>query len=106
MDGKPVVEAIVVFNPKDSDGQSVLASQGKTDENGRFELRTYLGDDDYKSGVQAGEYIVTVTKLEIVQDMRTKPKHLLPAKYRATKTSDLSAVVTSDGENDFDLTLQ
>ena len=106
MDGNPVPEATVVFNPKDSDGQSVLASQAETDENGRFELRTYLGEDDYKAGIQPGDYIVTVTKLEVVQDMRSKPKHLLPAKYSATKTSDLSVVVSSDGDNDFELTLK
>jgi hypothetical protein len=69
-------------------------------------MRTYLGDDDYKNGIQPGEYVVTVTKLEVVQDMRRKPKHLLPRKYSLLRTTDLSASVTASSENNFELVLK
>ena len=101
-----VAEALVVFTPKDNDDQSVLASQAETDADGKFAMRTYLGDDDYKNGIQPGEYVVTVKKLEVVQDMRRKPKHLLPRKYSLLQTTDLSASVTASGENTFELVLK
>jgi hypothetical protein len=106
MAGSPVAEALVVFTPKDNDDQSVLASQAETDADGKFAMRTYLGDDDYKNGIQPGEYVVTVTKLEVVQDMRRRPKHLLPRKYSRLQTTDLSASVTVSSENNFELVLK
>ena len=106
MAGQPVEGALVVFSRTDGDPESRLASQAETDASGQFSLRTYVGGDTYKDGVEPGEYVVTVTKLEVVQDMRTQPKHLLPKKYRMPSTSDLKAKVTSDGDNHFGFTLE
>ena len=106
MSGAPVAEALVVFTPRDNQDGSVLASQAETDAEGNFAMRTYLGEDDYKAGIQPGEYVVTVTKLEVVQDMRTRPKHLLPKKYSLPATSDLVASVKPTESNVFDLELE
>lgn len=105
MAGQPVPEAVVVFTPKNSDDPSVLAAQAETDADGRFQMRTYLGEDDYKAGIQPGEYAVTVTKLEVVQDMTRQPKHLLPKKFSLPNSTPLSATVTAGGENQFDFAL-
>ena len=106
-EGSAVENAIVVFTPtgqRDTDQQS-LAAQAETDELGRFELSTYVGGEDYKPGIETGTYNVTVTKLEVVQDMRRKPKHLLPKKFSQPSTSGLSVEVTENGDNDFKLEL-
>lgn len=98
--GQPVDGALVVFTPK-GNTESKLAAQANTDADGNFSLQTYLGGDDYKAGIEPGEYDVSVTKLEVVQDMRSRPKNLLPKKYSQPNTSDLEATVTVDGENEF-----
>lgn len=105
LNGEPVAGALVVFTPKFAEESSgKLASQAETDDQGQFEMQTYLGGEDYKDGVEPGEYVVTVTKLEVVQDMRRQPKHLLPKKYSLPGTSDLTAVVNEDtSQFQFDL---
>lgn len=102
--GQPVEGAIVVFTPTSGDGKNV-AAQGETDALGEFSLQTYLGGEDYKLGVVAGQYDVTVKKLEVVQDMRSPPKHLLPKKFSLPKTSGLSATVSENGETFFEFDL-
>lgn len=105
MDGSPVIGALVVFAPKDFDDTTKLAAQAETGSDGAFTLQTYLGGEDYKAGVESGEYVVTVTKLEVVQDMRSKPKHLLPQKYSMPGKTDLSATVKATGDNSFEFDL-
>ena len=102
--GEPVDGAIVVFTPVDSDGAKV-AAQGETDAKGEFSLSTYLGGEDYKPGIASGQYDVSVTKLEVVQDMRRQPKHLLPKKFSQPKTSGLSATVSEGGNTHFEFDL-
>jgi hypothetical protein len=103
MNGEPVAGALVVFTPKSS-GAGQLAAQAETNDAGQFDLQTYLGGDDYKNGVEPGEYVVTVTKLEVVQDMRRQPKHLLPKKYSLPGSSDLTATVDESSSSfQFDL---
>ena len=70
MDGSPVPEAVVVLHPKNKGEDSMLAFQAITDAEGLFEMRTHLEKDNYKEGMQPGAYMVTVTKLELPQDMR------------------------------------
>lgn len=101
MDGKPIAGAVVVFSPQGTSDESRLATQAETDSEGRFELKTYLGGADFKLGVPAGDYAVSVSKLEVVQDMRRQPKNLLPKKYNQPNTSGFSATVDPSGENDF-----
>lgn len=102
--GQPVEAAVVVFTPT-GNSDSKLAAQAETDESGNFSLQTYLGGEDYKPGIELGEYDVSVTKLEVVQDMRKQPKNLLPKKYSQPRTSGLKASVTQDGENVFEFNL-
>lgn len=92
--GEPVEGALVVFLPKNESDESMIGAQAVTDAEGNFQLQTYVGGANLKDGIQPGNYVVTVTKLEVIQDMRRKPKNLLPGKYAAAATTDLAAVVT------------
>jgi hypothetical protein len=103
--GQPLAQALVVFHPKDS-ASTTLASQAETDDQGVYTLSTYLGGEDYKPGIQPGEYLISITKLEVVQDMRKQPKNLLPKKYSLPAKSGLSATVTEDGNNTFDFEIE
>lgn len=100
-DGEPVEGALVVFTPSAPGETSQLAAQAETDATGTFTLSTYVSGDDYKSGIQPGAYVVTVIKLEVVQDMKRQPRHLLPKKYSQPATSGLTATVKEQGENVF-----
>lgn len=107
-EGNPVEGAMVVFAPENSGSESVLAAQAETDATGAFVMQTYVGtgsggseQDSFKSGLVPGDYLVSITKLEVVQDMRRRPKHLLPEKYSVPKSSGLSAKVEEAGENRF-----
>ena len=111
--GKPVAEAEVAFL---CDGQR--PGRGKTDAEGRFELTTYYSADyDALKGAIPGEYKVKVTKMELLmkpgEDFAqfmartdgTPPKSLIPVRYGDQRTTDLTATVTEDGENHFELVL-
>jgi hypothetical protein len=103
LDGKAVEGAGVVFNPVAEDG--ALAA-GKTDAQGRYELRT-----TEKEGALAGKYQVTVllTKAEGpqkdpgVEDKR-KMTYLVPKKFSSRETSGLEAEVPGKDAYDFQLT--
>ncbi|NLF70533.1 MAG: carboxypeptidase regulatory-like domain-containing protein [Candidatus Anammoximicrobium sp.] len=111
--GQPVEGATVVFSPE---GPGRAAS-GLTDANGRFELTTLMASD----GVLAGKYQVAVSKTETVGAMseeeslayaekhgkppKVTTRELLPEKYKNLATSNLTAEVTADGENDFTFSL-
>ncbi len=116
LDGSPVVDATVTFNPEANDGHSAFA---RTDAEGQFQLMTFEPED----GAVAGEYIVTITKYAStpVEAEATEenyvppgapgykepepPKNDLPAKYSAMHTSDLRAVVEAGEKNEFDFKL-
>jgi len=102
--GAPVEGALVVFLPL-SEEKSVLASQDITDREGRFVMRTHQGKEQYKDGMQPGDYGVTVTKLEVVSDMSRPPRNLLPKQYSSVTTSKLRATVQPSKENDFPFVL-
>lgn len=105
MVGEAVEGAVVVFSPATPSSDSQKASQGETDADGNFEIQTYTGGE-YKSGIAAGDYVVTVTKLELPKDMRGQPKHLLPKKYRSPSTTPLKASVSEGQETRFDFDLE
>ncbi len=108
--GKPVEGAHVTFSPQAAGGHAAFA---RTDAEGRFTLMTIGG-----SGAVPGAYGVTVAK-EVAEGGLTveqsqahfektgqsppppKVADQLPAKYKATKTSGLSATVEERGTNDF-----
>lgn len=109
--GAPVENAIVVFRPADSNGQT---ANGRTDATGAFEMGTFEGTD----GVVAGMYDVMISKMESTgpsqalpeddpnYDPNPKPtappKNLLPKKYANADTSELSVTVP-EGEDVTDL---
>jgi hypothetical protein len=110
--GEPVSGAKVVFA-----AASLDPATGITDSSGRFELSTFGTND----GAVPGQYAVTVTKTKSVGGMSADEEHAalaagqkvpppqtvdeLPAKYKSAETSDLTAEVTPDGDNDFQFPL-
>lgn len=109
-DGEAVTGATVSFQA-DAGGRS---ASGISDAQGRYQLSTFSRGD----GAVPGSYKVIVVKYATApessaapdsyvppQGAEPPPKHLLPEKYAATKTSGLEATVSS-GPNtiDFDLT--
>ena len=104
---EPLEGAAVCFTPKVFQEGDRLAT-GKTDANGRFELRT-IGE----RGVLPSEYAVVVIKNEVIPrspqvDPKTgrpmpippqtaEVKSLIPKRYGDPKTSDLSVVVNKSG---------
>lgn len=103
-EGQPVAGATVVFTPATKSDESQKDAQAETDENGHFAIQTFDGTA-YHSGVKPGEYVVSVTKLELPKDMRGQPKHVLPKRYRSTSTTTLKATVSADEETPFDFEL-
>jgi len=107
---EPLEGASVGFTPKEFKAGDRLAT-GKTDSQGRFELRT-IGE----LGVLPGEYVVVVIKNEISPGKQTPPidskpdrpkpvqvKSLIPKRYGDPKTSDLNVIVGQNGIRDLQL---
>ena len=96
LEGVPVPDAIVGFSPV-GDGRPAA---GRTDASGVFHLTTVQGGAAAR-GAPAGDYVMTVSKLEY--DLKGKPRpddltnvpvlYLVPQSYGDPKTSDLRATV-------------
>ena len=116
----PLEGAAVCFTPKEFKTGDRLGT-GKTDAQGKFELRT-IGEP----GVLPGEYIVVIVKNEMspgkesAQRPKVDPKTgkeiparpspptvkpLLPKRYGDPKTSDVNVTVGKDGLQDWRLEL-
>lgn len=110
--GTPVTGATVTFV---ADGEAPSAF-GKTDESGSFELTSF----NVGKGAVPGQYRVTITKYtdsepadvasvesddyvppELGTELSAGPTNLVPEKFAKPETSELTATVTEDGENDF-----
>ncbi len=89
-DKTPVAGATVVFMPTSHQ----YASAGMTDDQGRFQLRTFEPND----GAPAGGYQVTVRKFYFVGDVEHQS---LPVRYSNPKGSGLTAEIRADGKNEF-----
>ena len=107
-DGELLEGATIGFTPKEFKTGDRLAT-GKTDVQGRFELRT-IGE----LGVLPGEYAVVIIKNEIIPGRQASPpgrpvpsevRSLIPARYSDPKTSDLNVVVGQNGHRDLQLTI-
>ncbi len=118
VDGSPLEGATVTFVPQ---GDKMLGGAGRTDAAGKFTLLASSG----KPGISAGDYKVTVRKVEgegfdggpnatkeeqekAMMDMMTgktgPPKSLIPLSYADATKTPLSATVTDDPEeNNFTL---
>jgi hypothetical protein len=105
--GTPVEGANVIFLPDQSSG-STIGCQAVTDAEGRFEMRSHLGQGKFKSGTQPGKYSVTVNKLDTASVASTfsPPKNLLPTKYDNPQTSGLQANVVAGQANHFEFKLE
>jgi hypothetical protein len=105
--GSPVEGAVVLFHPVIK-GAGIKTSNGETDAEGKFELQSHVKGAEYQSGAQAGDYLVTIEKLDSSQVYTTMspPKDLLPVQYKSPKSSGLEASVSSSGDKHFEFDLK
>jgi ABC-type transport system substrate-binding protein len=108
LNGSPVEQASVLFSPEIGSNDGRLASQAKTDPQGRFQLTTHIGGGKFKSGIVPGKYVVTITKPDPAPAKNTfaAPKNLLPSKYADAKSSPFKAEVAAGQKNDFPFDLK
>lgn len=103
LDGKPLAGATVSFTPLAGDAGGVGGSAGKTDEQGRYTLRTIVED---RPGAAVGKHRVVIN---LYKENPNNPdqagKELVPARYSNNAKSELSCEVPSGGNNaaNFDL---
>jgi hypothetical protein len=112
--GKPLAGALVEFTPAGRTEQGGIAegmagAQAQTDAEGRYMMSIMLDmGKTTKQGLPAGDYVVTVRKLEFpggAASATQPPKNVLPAEYAATDSTPLKATVKADGDNRFDFPL-
>jgi hypothetical protein len=100
--GKPLEKALVLYHPASGEH----SPYGETDADGNVVLTTF----DEHDGGPAGSYKVVVTKTEYElkptafdspeeKAVARIPKRLLPEKYSKKETTDLTAEIKADGEN-------
>ncbi|MCL2117157.1 MAG: carboxypeptidase-like regulatory domain-containing protein [Planctomycetaceae bacterium] len=118
-DDTPLASATVSFTPTQENGTTRGAS-ATTDEKGAFQLMTLNRND----GVQPGEYVVTVTKVERpppvdeetlrkamsgeipAPPLDTKIKHLINPKYADAKTSGVNVTIGPKGDQQIEIRLE
>ena len=110
LNGTPIATAQITFIPKDE--QVGMRASGFTDQKGVYKLTSSKGDAG--KGTFAGEYIVTVHKVDWImerrmvdgeeQDVPVKEISLVPAIYMLQNTTPLTAtVIAGKNTRDFDL---
>jgi hypothetical protein len=104
LDGKPLANAIVTFNPIAEPGSKEAGESagGKTNENGEYKLKTYTGKGE-REGAQVGKHKVNISQQGSKgEGDRTITWEKLPKKYN--ENTELTYEVHS-GENkkDFEL---
>lgn len=103
---EPVEGATVIFSPVGHENGAV----GLTAANGEFQLRTFEPND----GAVAGDYKVTIRKVEVISDGADGPpaipdptpapleeRSFLPERYGKAASSGLTASVKEEGGNTF-----
>lgn len=89
-DGKPAVNALVMFHPVGPGSALKNPPLGRVDEKGEFHLTTFQKDD----GAPAGEYIVTVEWRPAKKaPFDPEPQDRLAGRYRDPAISKLRATV-------------
>jgi hypothetical protein len=74
--GKPLADALVVLRPADASGNpGIPQPTGRTDQEGKFRLHTYIGDD----GAPPGSYLVGVSISPEYSETRDLMKNALNA---------------------------
>jgi hypothetical protein len=112
---KPLAGAEVGF-VSSSDNKEVLAARGVTNDAGEFTLSTYIDPQHTVSGATPGEFAVTVSKSEtmdeakMMEQFKTNPnmefKKLVPAQYTNPKETPLKATVAAGKPNQFEFKLE
>jgi len=116
LDGQPVPGASVIFHPVTPGGLTEPAG-GYTNANGVYKLSSTNGDPE--RGAVAGDYVVTVEKIEIIDPNMARSydeqvmlpslpiteKHIVAEVYRVPATTPLKFTVTP-GRNKIDLELK
>ena len=111
LDGQPVSGVLVTFIPQ-NEGDGTEAAGGYSNAKGMYKLSSMNGDPG--RGAVAGEYIVTISKIEVhdpkanmsyeeaaASKLESTQKQLLPAIYQDRKNTPLSATIVK-GKNRFD----
>jgi hypothetical protein len=101
------------------DNRDVLSARGVTDAAGEFTLSTYIDPQHEVSGATPGEFVVTVSKVEKIDQklvmeqfskdnpsMEGMMKKLVPPKYSEVLQSPLKASVTAGATNRFEFKLE
>ena len=115
-EGKPVADATVCFTPVTQGPDSVtLPAVGRSDAEGRFQLKALQGSQTVAEGTGIGTYIVTVSKQETpplpesdlsADEVPLPPpeafeiREVLPSIYQDVHKTPLRAEVR-DGSNEF-----
>ena len=109
LEGQPLEGATVIFR---SNSPQPQAAVGRSDAEGKFQLRTYEDGD----GAIAGEHSVSITCVTTEDppagtnldeaNVVIKEVSLIPQKYGDPKKSGLTATVTPDQENQFTFELK
>jgi hypothetical protein len=112
---KPLAGAEVGFISS-TGGEDLLPARGVTNDAGEFTLTTYFDPQHELKGAIPGEFVVTVSKSETMDEEKmreqfaTNPtmefKKLVPAKYTNAKESPLKATVKAEGPNNFEFKLE
>jgi hypothetical protein len=95
LDGQPLEGASVTFSPISGRDDGVGGSTGKTDAQGRYSLRTVVGD---KTGAAVGKHKVSIS---LYRENPVNPdqagKELVPPKYSDPSRTELTFDVPSGG---------
>lgn len=114
LDGEPLADAVIHFDPQQGDGESAV---GKTDANGKYELKTLLGGQEPELGAVPGSYRVVISRIEMPDGSAIPPdmsdadaeaegaKEVIPATYSDWGETTLRAEVPDGGNNALDFKL-
>jgi hypothetical protein len=96
LDGKPLSTGNIAFNPVKSGSVAI----GSIDSQGSYRVSSGT-----ESGLQPGDYVVTVVATEAIappmgNEAPKPPALLTPAKYQSPATSDLKVTITA-GSNSY-----
>ncbi|MDR1269157.1 MAG: carboxypeptidase-like regulatory domain-containing protein [Planctomycetaceae bacterium] len=113
--GVPLIQANVKFFPVSS-GEEAQPSYAITDDAGEYRLQTLYGAPN--AGTTPGDYVVTITKAEMVSTGRKmrdsegviseerKPKLVIPKNYTEIEKTPFKVTVVAHKKNIFDFELK
>ncbi|HEY1380690.1 MAG TPA: hypothetical protein VGF55_28065 [Gemmataceae bacterium] len=108
LDGKPLANALVAFNPAAPPGRIEAAGPGSmavTDDQGHFALKI-IGTDGRTVGAVVGEHRVRISTADLADDtgdVATRRKERVPAKYNTNTTLTFTVPPGGTDSANFDL---